>query len=64
MFVDVETGKGLAHGMTVADWRGLTRQPANIEVAVDVDADAFIERFIERIGGFAANRAPVARPLP
>jgi purine nucleosidase len=60
VFVDVETGAGLAHGMTVADWRGLTRQPANLEVAVDADADLFIERFIERVGGFAANRAPVA----
>lgn len=61
--VDVETGPGLAHGMTIADWRGLTRRAANLDVVVDVDADVFIERLIERIGGFASNRAPVSRPL-
>jgi len=62
LFVDVETGPGLAHGMTVADWRGLTRKPPNLDVAVEADADGFIERFIERVGGLAANRAGMARP--
>jgi purine nucleosidase len=61
VFVDVESGAGLAHGMTVADWRGLTRKPANLEVAVDGDADAFIDRFIERVGNLAASRSVVAR---
>ena len=61
VFVDVEAGPGLAHGMTVADWRGLTRKPANANVAVEVDADRFLDRFVERIGGFASNRAAVAR---
>lgn len=60
--VDVETGPGLAHGMTIADWRGLTRRPPNVEVVVEADHDLFIERLIERVGAFAANRAPVARP--
>jgi purine nucleosidase len=61
VFVDVETGRGLAHGMTVADWRGLTRRPPNLDVAVECDADGFIERFIERVGGLAARRPAVAR---
>jgi purine nucleosidase len=61
VFVDVETGPGLAHGMTVADWRGLTRQTPNLDVAVEGDADGFIERFIDRVGGLAARRAAVAR---
>jgi purine nucleosidase len=61
VFVDVETGPGLAHGMTVADWRGLTRRAANVEVAVGADAELFIERFIERVGGLAAGRTGVAR---
>jgi purine nucleosidase len=61
VFVDVETGRGLAHGMTVADWRGLTRRPANVDVAVAGDADGFIERFIERVGGLASRRTAVAR---
>lgn len=59
--VDVETGRGLAHGMTVADWRGLTRKPPNVGVAVEGDADGFIERFIERVGNLAESRPGVAR---
>jgi purine nucleosidase len=59
--VDVESGAGLAHGMTVADWRGLTRKPANLDVAIDGNASAFIDRFIERVGNLAASRAAVAR---
>ena len=61
--VDVETGAGLAHGMTIADWRGLTRRPPNVEVAVEADHGLFIERLIERVGALAANRAPVARQV-
>jgi purine nucleosidase len=61
VFVDVETGRGLAHGMTVADWRGLTRRPANLDVAVEGDAEVFIDRFIERVGKLAASHARVAR---
>ena len=61
VFVDVEIGRGLAHAMTVADWRGLTRKPANVEVAVEGDAGAFLDRFIERVGNLAAGRFGVAR---
>ncbi len=57
--VDVETGAGLAHGMTVADWRGLTRKPANLDVAIEADAATFIDRFIDRVGRLAASRAAV-----
>jgi inosine-uridine nucleoside N-ribohydrolase len=46
--------------MTVADWRGLTRKPANVEVAVEADAAAFLDRFIDRVGKLAASRATVA----
>ena len=60
--VDVETGAGLAHGMTVADWRGLTRKPANVEVAVTADAATFIDRFIDRVGRLAASRAEATQP--
>jgi len=61
VFVDAETGPGLAHAMTVADWRGITGNSANLEVAVAANADAFMERFIERVGGLAAARSGVAR---
>lgn len=61
VFVDVETGPGLAHGMTVADWRGITGKPANLDVAIEADAVTFIDRLIERVGALAATRAAVAR---
>jgi purine nucleosidase len=61
VFVDVETGANLAHGMTVADWRHLTGKAANVDVAVEGDAQAFLDRFIDRVGGLAARRAGVAR---
>lgn len=62
VFVDVETGPGLAHGMTVADWRGITGLAPNVEVATDGDAAAFLDRLIERVGGLAA--LPVGQELP
>lgn len=56
-FVDVEAGPGLAHGMTVADWRGITGRPPNVAVATAGDAAAFLDRLVERVGGLAARRA-------
>jgi purine nucleosidase len=55
VFVDVETGANLAHGMTVADWRGLTGKAPNTDVAVEADAERFLERWIDRVGGLAAT---------
>ena len=59
--VDVEAGPGLAHGMTVTDWRGLTKTSPNLDVAVEVHGDVFLERFIDRVGGLAAAAPGVAR---
>ncbi|HUQ42984.1 MAG TPA: nucleoside hydrolase [Candidatus Limnocylindria bacterium] len=61
VFVDVEAGPGLAHGMTVADWRRSTGRAPNVDVAVRGDAGTFVDRFIERVGGLAARRATVPR---
>jgi purine nucleosidase len=61
VFVDVEAGPGIANGMTVADWRGLTKRPPNLDVAIEADATAFIDRLIERLGGLAADRSGVSR---
>jgi purine nucleosidase len=61
VFVDVEAGRGLATGMAVADWRGLTKRPPNLDVAVDGQTSRFIDRLIERVGGLAADTADVAR---
>ena len=59
VFVDVEVGPGLAHGMTVADWRGLTGRPANVDVAIEGDAERFLDRFVDRVGDLAALHAAV-----
>jgi purine nucleosidase len=59
--VDVEVGPGLAHGMTVADWRGLTGRAPNLAVATAADAATFLDRLVERVGGLAAARSRVAR---
>jgi purine nucleosidase len=55
LFVDVEAGPGLAHGMTVTDWRG-RHGPANADVAVDGRTADFFDRWIDRVGGLAAAR--------
>ncbi|TAL13252.1 MAG: nucleoside hydrolase [Chloroflexota bacterium] len=58
VFVDVETGPGLAHAMTIADWRDITGRPPNVDVAVACDAAAFLDRLVERVGGLAARGTP------
>ena len=47
-------------GQTIADWRGLTGKPANVDVAVAADAPDFLRRFVERVGGLAERRSNVA----
>jgi len=54
--VDVETSGELTTGQTIADWRHLWGRPPNAEVAVKGDTDAFLERFIERVGRMVAAR--------
>lgn len=58
--VDIELAGTLTAGETVTDWRRVWRRPPNVDVAVEADAATFIERFIERVGGLAANRSNVA----
>jgi purine nucleosidase len=55
--VDVELAGTLTTGETVADWRRAWGRPPTLDVAVAGDADAFFERFIERVGGLAAGLA-------
>ena len=54
--VDVELAGLLTTGETVADWRHRWGRPPNADVAVDVNASLFLERFLERVGGLAAQR--------
>ena len=59
--VDVELAGTLTAGETVTDWRRVWGRPPNVDVAVEGDAAAFLDRFVERVGGLAASRANVAR---
>ncbi len=61
VFVDVEAGPGLAHAMTVADWRGLLRRRPSVDVAVAGDAETFLDRLVERVGE-VAGRVASSRP--
>ncbi len=61
LYVDVETRGEITTGMTVADRRGLTGKPANLDVARTADVPAFLDRLIELLGGLAADRVNVAR---
>jgi purine nucleosidase len=63
VYLDVETGPGPAAAMTVADFRGLTGRPPNVDVAIELDGVAFLERFVERVGRLAADRYPPS-PAP
>jgi purine nucleosidase len=58
--VEVELGGRWTTGETVADWRRSWNRPANLDVAVAADVDAFFERFIERVGSLAKRRSDVA----
>jgi purine nucleosidase len=49
--VDIELTGSLTRAMTVTDWSG--RREPNALIGVDVDAAAFFDRFIDRVGPFA-----------
>ncbi len=53
--VDIELTGTLTRGMTVTDWSG--RRDPNALIGVEVDAAAFFDRFIERVGSFARRLA-------
>lgn len=52
--VEVELGGTWTTGETVTDWRQAWGRPPNLDVAVEADVEAFMARFIERVGGLAA----------
>ena len=54
--VDVDASGGPGDGQTIADWRGTTGRRPNADVAVEVDAEAFKMRLVERIGALAEAR--------
>ena len=55
--VDVDTSGGLGDGQTIADFRRLWGRTPNVDLAVEADAQAFLERLVERVGGMAERLA-------
>jgi purine nucleosidase len=53
--VDVELAGTLTRGMTVADWRGHWGRAPNAHIGVETDPEVFFDRFIARVGPFAAS---------
>ncbi|MEO3760722.1 nucleoside hydrolase [Mycobacterium sp. B14F4] len=51
--VDVELTGTLTRGMTIADWSHRWGREPNALIGVQVDPEAFFERFIGRVGTFA-----------
>ena len=57
--VDVELGGTLTTGETVTDWRRVWNRPPTLDVAVEANADLFLDRLVERVGRLAKERAAV-----
>jgi purine nucleosidase len=55
--VAIECESRLTLGMTVVDWRGVSRRPANATVLHTVDADGVYALLTERIGRFPQGAA-------
>ena len=55
--VEVELDGRWTTGETVADWRRAWGREPNLDVAIEVDHEAFFERFIGRVGALAAARS-------
>lgn len=47
--VEIETASELTMGMTVADWWGVTKKPANAQFMNEADADGFYALLTERL---------------
>ena len=54
--VDVDARGGPGDGQTIADWRQTTGRRPNVDVALAGEADAFLDRLVERVGGLARAR--------
>ena len=47
--VDVETASDLTRGRTVVDFRGLTGQPPNVDVGLEIDRARFIDLIVDSV---------------
>lgn len=52
MSVEVDISDGPSFGRTVCDYWGVTRKPANADVALEADTDGFFDLLTERIGRY------------
>jgi purine nucleosidase len=59
--VDVELTGTLTRGMTIADWSHRWGREPNALIGVEVDPAVFFDRFIARVGAFAARLDEVSR---
>ncbi|CAN5701334.1 nucleoside hydrolase [soil metagenome] len=55
--VEVELAGRLTGGETVTDWRRAWGRPANLDIVVEADIEAFFGHFIERVGALAGGAA-------
>jgi purine nucleosidase len=58
--VQVELHGTLTAGETVSDWRRTWGRAPNVDIAVEVDSERFLDRLADRVGRFAATRTGVA----
>ena len=58
--VEIELEGRWTTGETVTDWRRAWGREPNLDIAIEVDIEAFFERFIERVG-FYDPKAPEGR---
>src|SRR5215216_3158203 len=56
--VDVDLSSGMSLGKTVADFYNYGKRPANLKVALGVQARDFIDLFVERIQRLASSPKP------
>ena len=54
--VDVDISDGISMGKTIGDFYNYSRKPANVKVALGVNARGFMELFLERIESLARSR--------
>ncbi len=50
--IEIELGSDLNRGRTVVDRYGVTARPANAQVGLEIDSDAFAALLIDRLGSF------------
>jgi purine nucleosidase len=55
--VDVELHGSLTRGMTVVDWRGLWGRARNADIAVQIDAERFLDGLVGRLATLARQRS-------